>query len=206
MSSPVVAVIGAGQVGATTAQRLIEKSIADVMLFDIVEGLAEGKALDLMQASPMEGHEKHVRGTSKFEDLKGADIVVVTAGMPRKPGMSREDLLTANAKIIKSVCEHLKKQTPNAIVIIVTNPLDIMTDLAAKILDFSKERVFGMAGVLDAARMRYFISLALKVPPHRISSMVLGGSWGSHGAGDKSHALRRKAHYLLIGRPKKGDY
>jgi len=175
MKYPKVAVIGAGQVGATTAQRLIEKNISDVILFDIVEGLAEGKALDLMQAAPVEGHDKTVRGTSQYKDIDGADIVVVTAGLPRKPGMSREDLLAANAKIIKTVCENVKEHAPNSIMITVTNPLDIMTDLAAKLLGFPKHRVFGMAGILDTARMRYFISLALQVEPHRISAMVLGG-------------------------------
>lgn len=175
MKKPITAVIGAGQVGATTAQRLIEKNISNVVLFDIVEGLAEGKALDLMEAAPVEGHSKQVKGTTKYEDIAGADVVVVTAGLARKPGMSREDLLAANAKIIKSVCENIKKYAPDSIVITVTNPLDIMTDLAAKLLGFPKNRVFGMAGVLDAARMRYFISLALNVEPHRVSSMVLGG-------------------------------
>lgn len=175
MKKSITAVIGAGQVGATTAQRLIEKNISNVVLFDIVEGLAEGKALDLMEAAPIEGHGCTVKGTTKYEDIAGADVVVVTAGMPRKPGMSREDLLSANAKIVKSVCENVKKYAPKSIVITVTNPLDIMTDLAAKLLGFPKNRVFGMAGVLDSARMRYFISLALGVEPHRVSSMVLGG-------------------------------
>jgi malate dehydrogenase len=175
MKKPVTAIIGAGQVGATAAQRLIEKNISNVVLFDIVEGLAEGKALDLMEAAPVEGHNREVKGTTRYEDIAGADVVVVTAGMPRKPGMSREDLLVLNAKIVKSVCENIKKFAPNSIVITVTNPLDIMTDLAAKLLGFPKSRVFGMAGVLDSARMRYFISLALGVEPHRVSSIVLGG-------------------------------
>lgn len=175
MKKPITAIIGAGQVGATTAQRLIEKNISNVVLFDIVEGLAEGKALDLMEAAPVEGHKMTVKGTTKYEDIAGSDVVVITAGLPRKPGMSREDLLAMNAKIVKSVCENVKKYAPNSIVITVTNPLDIMTDLAAKLLGFPKERVFGMAGVLDSARMRYFISLALGVEPHRVSAVVLGG-------------------------------
>lgn len=175
MKKPITAIIGAGQVGATAAQRLIEKNISNVVLFDIVEGLAEGKALDLMEAAPIEGHGRVVKGTTKYEDIAGADVVVITAGMPRKPGMTREDLLALNAKIVKSVCENVKKYAPDSIVITVTNPLDIMTDLAAKLLGFPKNRVFGMAGVLDSARMRYFISLALNVEPHRVSSLVLGG-------------------------------
>lgn len=175
MKQPFVAVIGAGNVGATTAQRLIEKNISNVVLFDVVEGLAEGKALDLMEAAPVEGHSKVVQGTTNYADIEGASIVVITAGMPRKPGMSREDLLLSNAKIIQSVCENVKRYAPNSIVIVVTNPLDIMTDLARKLLNFPKERVIGMAGVLDSARMRYFISLELNAEPHRVQSMVLGG-------------------------------
>ena len=175
MSRAKVAVIGAGNVGATTAQRLIEKNLCDVVLFDIVDGLAEGKALDLMEAAPVEAHDCNIIGTTDYVQIKGADIVIVTAGMPRKPGMSRDDLLSANAKIISSVCENIKKHAPSSIVITVTNPLDIMTDLAAKLLDFPRERVFGMAGVLDSARMRYFLSLELGVPSHRIDAMVLGG-------------------------------
>jgi malate dehydrogenase len=170
-----VTVIGAGQVGATTAQRLIEKGVSDVILFDIVEGLAEGKALDLMQAASLEGHSQIVKGTTRYEDMKGSDIVIITAGLPRKPGMTREDLLQANAKIITSITQNLKKHTPNAIIITVTNPLDIMTQLAYKLLGFPKERVFGMAGVLDSARMRYFISQKVSCQPHEVSAMVLGG-------------------------------
>ncbi|MFT5206557.1 MAG: malate dehydrogenase [Candidatus Omnitrophota bacterium] len=175
MNHPIVAVIGAGQVGATTAQRLIEKDIANVVIFDIADGLAEGKALDLMQAAPVEGHSKQVSGTNDIAGIKDADIVVVTAGLPRKPGMSRDDLLTSNAGIVQSVCKGIKEHAPNSIVITVTNPLDIMTDLAAKLLGFPKSRVFGMAGVLDAARMRYFVAEELGVEPHRVTAMVLGG-------------------------------
>ncbi len=175
MNSPIVAIIGAGQVGATTAQRLVEKDIANVIIFDIADGLAEGKALDLMEAAPVEGHSKQVSGTSDIAGIKGANIVVITAGLPRKPGMSRDDLLTSNAAIVQSVCKGIAEHAPNSIIITVTNPLDIMTDLAAKLLGFPKSRVFGMAGVLDAARMRYFVAEELGVEPYRVTAMVLGG-------------------------------
>lgn len=175
MKTPLVTVVGAGNVGATAAQRLIEKNIADVILFDIADGLAAGKALDLMQAAPVEMHPKKVKGTDNYADIKGSDVIIVTAGMPRKPGMSRDDLLVNNAKIVSSVCEGIKANAPDAIVIIVSNPLDIMTDLASRLLQFPKNRVFGMAGVLDAARMRYFISQELNVLPHEVDAMVFGG-------------------------------
>jgi len=175
LRQPFVAVIGAGQVGATTAQRLLEKGIADVLLFDVVEGMPQGKALDLMEAAPIEGHDRRVTGTNRYEDLRGAEIVVVTAGLPRKPGMTREDLLTMNAKIIREVCLNVKAQAPDSKLIIVTNPLDLMTHLAQKVTGFPHERVFGMAGVLDAARMRYFIAERLEVTPKDVEAVVLGG-------------------------------
>ncbi|MBI3316333.1 MAG: hypothetical protein HYZ87_05100 [Candidatus Omnitrophica bacterium] len=155
---PFVAVIGAGQVGATTAQRILEKGLADVVLFDVVEGLPQGKALDLMEAAPVEGHDRHIVGTNQYQDIEGAEIVVVTAGLPRKPGMTREDLLSLNAKIISQVSENIKHHASESKVIIVTNPLDIMTYLGFKKTGFPASRVIGMAGVLDAARMRYFIA------------------------------------------------
>lgn len=175
MKKPFVAVIGAGQVGATTAQRLAEKNIADVVLLDVVDGFAKGKALDLMEAAPIEKHNRLVEGTTDYADIAGAEIVVVTAGLARKPGMSREDLLVANAKIIRSVCDNVKRAAPQTILLTVTNPLDIMTQYAYKLTGFPKERVFGMAGVLDSARMRYFLSLKTGVRPHEVSAMVLGG-------------------------------
>lgn len=173
--APFVAVIGAGQVGATTAQRILEKGLADVVLFDVVEGMPQGKALDLMESAPVEGHDRRILGTNKYEDLRGAEIVVVTAGLPRKPGMTREDLLTMNAKIIRDVCQNVRAQAPDAKLIIVTNPLDLMTHLAQKVTGFPAERVFGMAGVLDAARMRYFIAERLDVVPAKVEAVVLGG-------------------------------
>jgi malate dehydrogenase len=172
---PFVAVIGAGQVGATTAQRIVEKGIADVVLFDVVEGMPQGKALDLMEAAPVEGHDRRVVGTNDYKDIAGAEIVVVTAGLPRKPGMTREDLLGINAKIIREVCSNIRQYAPESKVIIVTNPLDIMTHLAQKTLGFPHSRVFGMAGVLDAARMRYFIAEKTGVTPRDVEAVVLGG-------------------------------
>jgi malate dehydrogenase len=172
---PFVAVIGAGQVGATSAQRILEKGIADVVLFDVVAGMPQGKALDLMQAAPIEGHDRRIIGTNDYRDIHGAEIVVVTAGLPRKPGMSREDLLGLNAKIIREVCANIKTQAPNAKIIIVTNPLDVMTYLAHKVTGFPPSRVFGMAGVLDTARMRFFIAEKLDVVPKTVEAIVLGG-------------------------------
>ena len=174
MNSPIVAIIGAGQVGATTAQRLVEKDIANVIIFDIADGLAEGKALDLMEAAPVEGHSKQVSGTSDIAGIKGANIVVITAGLPRKPGMSRDDLLTSNAAIVQSVCKGIAEHAPNSIIITVTNPLDIMTDLAAKLLGFPKSRVFGMAGVLDSARFCWFLAEETGTAVEDIDAMVLG--------------------------------
>ena len=172
---PFVAVIGAGQVGATAAQRILEKGLSDVVLFDVVEGMPQGKALDLMEAAPLEGHDRRIMGTNRYEDIAGAEIVVVTAGLPRKPGMTREDLLAINAKIITEVCGNIKKFASEAKIIIVTNPLDVMTHLAAKVTGFPKSRVFGMAGVLDTARMRFFIAEKLDLVPSQAEAIVLGG-------------------------------
>jgi malate dehydrogenase len=172
---PFTAVIGAGQVGATSAQRILEKGVSDIVLFDVVPGMPQGKALDLMESAPVEGHDRRIIGTNDYKDISGADIVVVTAGLPRKPGMTREDLLALNAKIIQEVCSNIKRYAPEAILIIVTNPLDVMTHLAQKVTGFPKERVFGMAGVLDTARMRYFIAERLNVVPKLVEAVVLGG-------------------------------
>lgn len=175
LRKPFIAIIGAGQVGATSAQRILEKGLSDVVLFDVVPGMPQGKALDLMESAPIEGHDRHILGTNEYKDIEGADIVVVTAGLPRKPGMTREDLLGLNAKIIKEVCGNIKRYAPDSKVIIVTNPLDIMTHLAQAVLEFPKNRVFGMAGVLDTARMRCFIAERLKVVSREIDAVVLGG-------------------------------
>lgn len=174
-SHPKVAVIGAGNVGATCAQRILEHGIADVVLVDVVEGLAEGKALDLAQAAPIEGHDGRIVGSASYEIVRGSDVVVVTAGLARKPGMSRSDLLDANAKILQSIIPQVVVQAPQAILIIVTNPLDAMTYLSWRLSDFPVERVMGMAGVLDSARLRTFVAWALKVQPKEVEALVLGG-------------------------------
>lgn len=175
LRKPFVAIIGAGQVGATAAQRILEKGLADVALFDVVEGMPQGKALDLMEAAPIEGHDRRIVGTHDYGDIRGAEIVVVTAGLARKPGMTREDLLSLNAKIIRDVSANVKIHAPDSKVIVVTNPLDLMTHLVSKALGFPKERVFGMAGVLDAARMRFFAAERLGILPASVEAMVLGG-------------------------------
>lgn len=170
-----ITVIGAGNVGATTACKLVEKDLAnELVLLDIVEGIPQGKALDLWESAPIEGFDTRCAGTNSYEETADSDIVVVTAGLPRKPGMSRDDLLDANAKIVKSVAENIKQQSPEAIVIVVSNPLDVMTYATLKVTGFSPERVFGMAGILDTARFRSFIALELGVSVRDISAMVLG--------------------------------
>jgi len=172
---PFTAIIGAGQVGATTAQRILEKGLSDVVLFDVVPGMPQGKALDLMEAAPIEGHDRHIAGTNDYKDIAGAEIVVITAGLPRKPGMTREDLLRVNAKIIREVCDNVKLRAPESKLIVVTNPLDIMTHLAFKVTGFPERRVFGMAGVLDTARMRFFIADKLDMVSRDVDAVVLGG-------------------------------
>ncbi len=175
MTQPKVAIIGAGQVGATLAQRVLEKELADVVLADIIEGMPQGKALDLMEAAPLERHDAKIIGTNDYKQIEGSDIVVVTAGIARKPGMSRMDLLKTNAEIIRGVAQEIKRNAPNAILIIVTNPLDVMTALAHRITQFPKSRILGMAGVLDTARLRYFIAEKLNVSVKDVEAMVLGG-------------------------------
>ena len=153
-----VTVVGSGFVGQTTAMRILEKGLGQVVLIDIIEGKPQGLALDLKEAAPVEGYEPLIVGTNDYADTAGSDIVVITAGFPRQPGMSRMDLLGKNAAIMTSVIEQVVPGSPEAIVIVVSNPLDEMTFLAAEASGFPKERVFGMAGVLDSARLRYFIS------------------------------------------------
>lgn len=171
-----ITVIGAGNVGATTACKLAEKDLAnELVILDIVEGIPQGKALDLWESAPIEGFDTRCVGANSYEETAASDIVVITAGLPRKPGMSRDDLLDANAKIVKSVAENIKQQSPEAIVIVVSNPLDVMTYATLKVTGFSPERVFGMAGILDTARFRSFIALELGVSVRDISAMVLGG-------------------------------
>ncbi len=170
-----VTVIGAGNVGATTAQRIAEAGLADVVLVDIVEGLPQGKALDLAEAAPVVGHDARILGTNDYSDTAGSDIVVVTSGLARQPGMSRDDLLAKNAGIVRSVVEVAAKQSPDAILIIVTNPLDAMCHVALAASGFPRERILGMAGVLDSARFRTFIAQELGVSVEDTHAFVLGG-------------------------------
>jgi malate dehydrogenase len=170
-----VTVVGAGNVGATTAQRIAEAGIADVVLIDIVEGLPQGKGLDLAEAAPVVGHDARITGTNDYADTAGSDIVVVTSGLARQPGMSRDDLLAKNAGIVRSVVEQAVKHSPDAILIIVTNPLDAMCHVALAASGFPRERVIGMAGVLDSARFRTFIALELGVSVEDTHAFVLGG-------------------------------
>jgi malate dehydrogenase len=170
-----ITVVGAGNVGATVAQRLVEKELADVVLIDIIEGLPQGKVLDLQAAAPIEKHDAKLIGAHSYEDSKGSDIVIVTAGVPRKPGMSRGDLLTTNAKIVKTVIEQIAPLSPEAILIIVSNPLDAMCHVAFETSGFPRNRVVGMAGVLDSARFRTFIAMELNVSVENTHAFVLGG-------------------------------
>ena len=170
-----VTVIGAGNVGATTAQRIAEAGLADVVLIDIVEGLPQGKGLDLSEAAPVVGHDSRITGTNDYADTAGSDIVVVTSGLARQPGMSRDDLLAKNAGIVRAVVEQAAKHSPDTILIIVTNPLDAMCHVALKASGFPRERVLGMAGVLDSARFRTFIAEELGVSVADTHAFVLGG-------------------------------
>ncbi|MEN8245142.1 MAG: malate dehydrogenase [Thermodesulfobacteriota bacterium] len=170
-----VTVIGAGNVGATAAQRLAEKELCDVVLIDIVEGVPQGKALDLTEAAPIEKHDAHLKGANGYGESAGSDIVIITAGIPRKPGMSRDDLISTNAGIMKSVTKEVAALSPEAVLIIVSNPLDAMCHVAYEASQFPKNRVIGMAGVLDSARFRAFISMELDVSVENTHAFVLGG-------------------------------
>ncbi len=171
-----ISVIGAGNVGATLVQRLAEAELAKhVAVVDILEGIPQGKALDILESGPVYGYDTRVIGGNTYDIIEGSDIVVVTAGIARKPGMSRDDLLATNAKIVTDVCNHIKKYAPNAMVIVVSNPLDAMCHVALDVLGFPSNRVFGMAGVLDSARYRTFIAEALDVSVEDVQGFVLGG-------------------------------
>jgi malate dehydrogenase len=170
-----VTVIGAGNVGATVAHRLADKQLADVVLIDILEGVPQGKALDLLEAGPIEGYDVKLLGTNDYKDTANSDVVVMTAGFPRKPGMSRDDLLKANYDVVKSAIEPAAKHSPNAILIVVTNPLDAMAQTAFRVSGFPKQRVVGMAGILDTARFRTFLAEALNVSVQNVQAFVLGG-------------------------------
>jgi malate dehydrogenase len=170
-----ITVVGAGNVGATTAQRLAERDYADVVLVDIVEGLPQGKALDMNQAGPVVGYEPHITGTNAYDETAGSKICVITSGIARKPGMSRDDLLTTNKQIVGDVTKELVQRSPDSIIIVVTNPLDAMCTVAFQEAGFPKERVIGMAGVLDTARFRTFIAWELNVSARDVTGFVLGG-------------------------------
>src|SRR5213596_3754089 len=175
MARKKVSIVGAGNVGATAGQRIVDKQLADVVLIDIIEGVPQGKALDLAESGPIEGYDCRLTGTNNYNDTANSDIVVITAGVPRKPGMSRDDLLKTNYGIVKGVTEQVVKNSPNSVIIVVSNPLDAMVQTAFRVSKFSKHRVIGMAGVLDSARFRTFIGMELNVSVENIHAFVLGG-------------------------------
>jgi malate dehydrogenase len=170
-----ITLVGAGQIGGTLAHLIALKELGDVVLFDVAEGIAKGKALDIAQSSPVNGFNISLSGTNDYEDTKNSDVIIITAGVPRKPGMTRDDLLGINLKIIKQVAEGIKKTSPNAFVICITNPLDVIFMDLQKYSDFPKNKIVGMAGILDSSRFIYFLSEELKVPVKKIKSFVLGG-------------------------------
>jgi malate dehydrogenase len=170
-----ITLIGAGQIGGTLAHLIALKELGDVVLFDVAAGIAKGKALDIAQSSPVDGFNINLSGTDSYEDTKNSDVIIVTAGVPRKPGMTRDDLLGINLKIIKQVAEGIKKTSPNAFVICITNPLDVIVMALQKYSGLSKNKIVGMAGILDSSRFIYFLSQELNVPVKKIKSFVLGG-------------------------------
>ncbi len=170
-----ITLIGAGQIGGTLAHLIALKELGDVVLFDVAAGIAKGKALDIAQSSPVDGFNINLSGTDNYEDTKDSDVIIITAGVPRKPGMTRDDLLGINLKIIKQVAEGIKKTSPNAFVICITNPLDVIVMALQKYSGLPKNKIVGMAGILDSSRFIYFLSQELKVPVRNIKSFVLGG-------------------------------
>ncbi|MCL6638215.1 MAG: malate dehydrogenase [Firmicutes bacterium] len=170
-----ITIVGAGNVGATAAHWAASKELGDIVLIDVIDGVPQGKALDLMEAAPVEGYDCLIKGTNNYEDTAGSDVVIITAGIARKPGMSRDDLLNTNFKIVSSVAENIARHSPDAVVIVVSNPLDVMAYAAYKASGFPPNRVFGMAGVLDSARFRTFLALELGVSFEDVSAFVLGG-------------------------------
>jgi malate dehydrogenase len=167
--------VGAGNVGANCAVRIADKELADVVLVDVVEGVPQGKGLDLLQSGPVQGYDVSITGANEYEPTANSDIAIITAGFPRKPGMSRDDLLMANFEVIKTATEQVAKYSPNCIIIVVTNPLDAMAQAAFRVSKFSKNRVIGMAGVLDSARFRTFIAQELNVSVENVTGVVMGG-------------------------------
>ena len=170
-----ISLIGAGQIGGTLAHLIALKELADVVLFDVAEGIAKGKALDIAQSSSVDGFNVNISGTNNYEDTKNSDVIIITAGVPRKPGMTRDDLLGINLKIIKQVADGIKNTSPNAFVICITNPLDVIVMALQKYSGLPKNMVVGMAGILDTSRFKYFLSQELKTPVSKINSLVLGG-------------------------------
>lgn len=170
-----ITLIGAGQIGGTLAHLLSIKELGDIVLFDVAEGIAKGKALDIAQSTAVDGHDINLQGTSNYEDIKNSDVIIITAGVPRKPGMTRDDLLETNLKIIKQVAEGIKKNSPDAFVICITNPLDVMVMAFQKYSSLPTNKVVGMAGILDSSRFKHFLSLELEVPNKSINTLVLGG-------------------------------
>ncbi len=170
-----ISLIGAGQIGGTLAHLVSIKELGDVVLFDVAEGIAKGKALDIAQSTSVDGTNINLMGTSNYQDIEGSDVIIITAGVPRKPGMTRDDLLGTNLKIIKQVAEGIKKNSPNSFVICITNPLDIMVMAFQKYSNLPTNKVVGMAGILDSSRFKYFLSQELKIPVKNIESLVLGG-------------------------------
>lgn len=175
MARKKISLVGGGQIGGVLTQLIAQKQLGDVVLFDIVEGLPQGKTLDIVEASRVDGFDINMKGTNDYKDLEGSDIVIITAGLPRKPGMSRDDLLTVNANIMKTVAENVKQYAPNSIVIVISNPLDAMVTLCQKITGFPHNRVIGQAGVLDSSRFATFIAWELGVSVKDVNAMVLGG-------------------------------
>ncbi|MDQ2979451.1 MAG: malate dehydrogenase [Acidobacteriota bacterium] len=170
-----VTVVGAGNVGAMTAQRIVERELADVALVDILEGIPQGKALDMLESAPVERFDARIAGSNGYDGTEGSDVVVITAGLPRKPGMTRDDLVLKNQEIVGGVVREVARRSPQAILIVVSNPLDAMCEVARRVSGFPRERVFGMAGILDSARMRWFIAEALGVSVESTHAFVLGG-------------------------------
>src|SRR5260370_39144218 len=175
MARKKVSIVGAGNVGATAGQRIVDKELADAVVIEIIEGVPQGKALDLAESGPIEGYDCRLTGTNNYKDTANSDIVVITAGVPRKPGMSRDDLLKTNYEIVKGVTEQVVKNSPNSIIIVVSNPLDAMVQTAFRSSQFPKQRVIGMAGVLDSARFPTFLRMEFNVSVGNIHAFVLGG-------------------------------
>jgi len=175
MARKKIALIGAGMIGGTLAHLSALKGLGDIVLFDVIEGLPQGKALDLLESAPIEGFDASVVGTNKYDEIAGADVCIVTAGVPRKPGMSRDDLLSINTKIMRDVASNIRERAPGAFVIVITNPLDAMVTAVKRLTGFPKQRVVGQAGVLDSARYRAFVAMELGVSVNSVHAMVLGG-------------------------------